>query len=87
MWGVLLALLAASWKGADMRPLELIRSGGNIAEYVHGFFPPQAADWRSDLSELLVTVEIALWGTALSAVLGVPFAMRPLKSSVPSSSR
>ena len=43
MWGLLLALLAASWKGADMRPLELIRSSGNIAEYVHGFFPPHSS--------------------------------------------
>ena len=75
MWGVLLALLAASWKGADMRPLELIRSSGNIAEYVHGFFPPQFTDWRNDLSELLVTLEIALWGTALAVACSVPLAL------------
>ena len=75
MWGVLLAALAASWKGADMRPLELIQSSGNIAQYVHGFFPPQFTDWRNDLSELLVTVEIALWGTALAVVCSVPLAL------------
>ena len=75
LWGVLLAMLAASWKGADMRPLELIRSSGNIAEYVHGFFPPQFTDWRNDLSELLVTVEIALWGTALAVVCSMPLAL------------
>ena len=75
MWGALLAMLAASWKGADMRPLELIQSSGNIAEYVHGFFPPQFSDWRNDLSELLVTVEIALWGTALAVVCAMPLAL------------
>ena len=31
-WGVLLALLAASWQGADMRPLDLIRDSANMAE-------------------------------------------------------
>ena len=74
-WGVLLALLAASWKGADMRPLELIRSSGNIAQFVGGFFPPQITDWGDDLKELLVTFEIALWGTALAVLCSMPLAL------------
>ena len=40
VWGLLLAVLAASWKGADMRPLDLLRDGGNMGEYARGFFPP-----------------------------------------------
>ena len=75
VWGVLLALLAASWKGADMRPLELIRSSGNIAQFVNGFFPPQITDWIDDLKELLVTFEIALWGTALAVLCSMPLAL------------
>ena len=74
-WGVLLALLAASWRGADMRPLDLLRDAGNMAQYAHGFFPPDFADWRTYASELLVTVEIALWGTALAVVCSVPLAL------------
>ncbi len=75
LWGVLAAVLAASWNGADMRPLELIRSAGNMAEFARGFFPPQLTDWRSDLSELLVTFEIALWGTALAVACSMPLAL------------
>ncbi|HYP32595.1 MAG TPA: phosphonate ABC transporter, permease protein PhnE [Burkholderiaceae bacterium] len=74
-WGLLLALLAGSWKGADMRPLELIRSSGNIAQFVDGFFPPQATDWGDDLKELLVTFEIALWGTALAVACAIPLGL------------
>jgi phosphonate transport system permease protein len=74
-WGLLLALLAASWKGADMRPLELVRSGGNIVQFVHGFFPPQVTDWVDDLKELRVTFEIALWGTALAVLCSMPLAL------------
>ena len=74
-WGLLLALLAASWRGADMRPLDLLRDAGNMAQYAHGFFPPDFADWRTYASELLVTVEIALWGTALAVVCSVPLAL------------
>lgn len=39
-WGILLALLAASWNGADMRPLDLLSDSGNMARYAAEFFPP-----------------------------------------------
>lgn len=75
LWGVLLALLAASWRGADMRPLDLLRDAGNIAQYASGFFPPNFGEWRYYLSELIVTLQIALWGTALAVLCSVPLAL------------
>jgi phosphonate transport system permease protein len=75
LWGLLLALLAGSWKGADMRPLDLLRDAGNMAEYARGFFPPDFGDWRHYLAELLVTLQIALWGTVLAIVGSVPLAL------------
>jgi phosphonate transport system permease protein len=75
LWGALLALLAASWRGADMRPLDLLRDAGNMAQYAGGFFPPNFADWRHYLAELVVTLQIALWGTALAIVCSVPLAL------------
>jgi phosphonate transport system permease protein len=74
-WAVLLALLAGSWKGADMRPLDLVRDAGNMAQYARGFFPPDFADWRNCVAELAVTIEIALWGTALAIACSVPLAL------------
>jgi phosphonate transport system permease protein len=74
-WGALLALLAGSWKGADMRPLDLLRDAGNIAQYARGFFPPAFGDWRNYVGELAVTIEIALWGTALAIACSVPLAL------------
>jgi phosphonate transport system permease protein len=71
-WAIVLALLAASWKGADMRPLELIRDSGNMVVYAASFFPPDFSDWRVYLQEMLVTLQIALWGTALAVVCAVP---------------
>ena len=75
MWGLLLALLAGSWHGADMRPLDLWRDAGNMAQYASGFFPPQFGEWRYYLQELVVTLQIALWGTALAIVGSVPLAL------------
>ncbi len=75
MWGVLLALLAASWKGADLRPMALVRDAGNMTEYARGFFPPNFGDWRYYLEELVITLQIAVWGTALAIVCSAPLAL------------
>ena len=82
-WGVVLALLAASWKGADMRPGDLIRDGGNMVEYAAGFFPPNVRDWRTYVTEMLVTLQIALWGTALAVVCAIPFGLLCSSNIVP----
>ena len=74
-WGLVLAILALSWKGADMRPLDLVRDSGNMAKYAVDFFPPNFANWRLYVEEMLVTLEIALWGTALAVVCAVPFGL------------
>jgi phosphonate transport system permease protein len=74
-WGLLLGLLAASWKGADMRPLDLVRDSANMLKYAEDFFPPNFSDWRIYLEEMIVTVEIALWGTALAVVFAVPLGL------------
>jgi phosphonate transport system permease protein len=75
LWGGALAVLAASWKGADMRPFDLFRDAGNMATYASGFFPPNFREWRVYLQEMLVTLEIALWGTALAVVCAIPFGL------------
>jgi phosphonate transport system permease protein len=74
-WGAVLALLAASWKGADMRPGDLLKDAGNMAQYAAGFFPPNFREWRNYLQEMLTTLQIALWGTALAVVCAVPFGL------------
>ncbi len=74
-WGLMLALLAGSWRGADMRPLDLLRDAGNMAEYARGFMPPDFGEWRLYLTELVITLQIALWGTALAIVGSVPLAL------------
>lgn len=75
LWGVLAAILIASWKGADMRPLDLLRDGGNMAQYASGFFPPNFHEWRHYVKEMWITVQIAIWGTVLAVVLAIPFGL------------
>jgi len=82
-WGIVLAVLASSWKGADMRPAELFRDAGNMGTYAAGFFPPNFRDWRIYVSEMVVTLQIALWGTALAVVLAIPFGLLCSANVVP----
>ena len=74
-WGTVLALLAGSWNGADMRPGDLVRDSGNMATYAADFFPPKFTDWRLYLTEMVITLQIALWGTALAVVFAVPMGL------------
>ena len=82
-WGLVLTLLAASWKGADMRPLDLIRDSGNMATYAAEFFPPDFGQWRMFVHEMVITLQIALWGTALAVVTAVPMALLASANLVP----
>ena len=74
-WAAVLAFLGWAWKGAEIRPLDLVRDAGNIATYLSDFFPPDFRDWRIYLREMLVTLHIAVWGTLLAVVAAVPFGL------------
>src|SRR5262245_49351498 len=82
-WGLVLAILAASWKGADIRPADLFRDAGNMRTYAADFFPPNFRDWRIYVSEMLVTLEIAVWGTTLAVALAIPFGLLCSSNVVP----
>ena len=74
-WGVILMLLIWSWQGADMRPMSLIQDSANMATFSRDFFPPNFHDWRIYLKEMVITIQIAIWGTVLAIVCAVPFGL------------
>ncbi len=71
-WGALVAILMWSWDGADMRPMELIRDSDNMVQYLLGFFPPNFTEWEIYVQEMLITIQLAVWGTVLAVVCSVP---------------
>jgi phosphonate transport system permease protein len=75
VWAILLTVLAGSWSGADMRPMELFSDGANMGTYAASFFPPDFSEWRVYLEELLVTLQIAIWGTVLAVICAVPLGL------------
>lgn len=75
VWGGLLALLAWAWQGADIRPFDLVRDSGNIAKLAADFFPPDFRDGGHYVAEMITTLHIALWGTALAVICAVPLGL------------
>jgi phosphonate transport system permease protein len=76
MWLALLGLLVWSWGPVEMfRAGSLVTDWRNMAEFGQAFLRPDFHEWRDYLADMIVTVQIALWGTALAAILGAPFAI------------
>ena len=73
---VLSALLAISYHPAEVYNWTyLFTDAGNMATFVADFLKPNFTDWKFYLDKMLETVFIALWGTVLSIVFGIPFAL------------
>ena len=83
MWAVLLVALMWSWEGADMRPMALYEDAANMAAFIDGFFPPDFYEWPTLLNEMIITVQIAIWGTVLSVICAVPFGIMSSENMVP----
>ncbi len=82
-WGLLLAFLAWSWQGAEMNPAQLWTDSDNMAQFAADFFPPDFTDWRLYLEEMIITVQIAVWGTALAIFFGMPLGIMSSANIVP----
>ncbi|MEI2386254.1 phosphonate ABC transporter, permease protein PhnE [Breoghania sp. JC706] len=76
VWGALAIALVWSWAPAEMgRFTYLFSDSGNMAEYASGFLSPNFHDWDYYVQEMILTVQIALWGTVLAIFFGIPFAI------------
>ena len=65
------------------RPMELITESGNILTLIKDFFPPDFTDWRLYATEMVVTLQVAIWGTLLAVVCAVPLGILSSDNIVP----
>ena len=76
LWLIVLGLLAWSWGPAEMfRAASLFTDWRNMAEFGRAFLHPNFHEWDGYLADMIVTIQIAIWGTTLAAVAGAPFAI------------
>lgn len=75
-WLAVLGLLVWSWGPTEMHKVTLlVTDWRNMAEFASGFLSPNFRHWHSYLGEMVETVQIAVWGTALAVFIGTPFAI------------
>ena len=73
---VLAGLLAWSFGPVEMsKTTLLVTDWRNMAEFLAGFAKPNFRDLDIYLKAMIETVQIAVWGTALAVVVGVPLAI------------
>ena len=84
MWGGLAAALAWGWAPAEIfRAVNLFTDAGNMAEYASGFLQPNFRDLDYYVAEIILTVQIAVWGTVLAVIAAIPFAILSSNNIVP----
>ena len=54
-----------------------------MAQYAREFSHPDFSDWRYYAQEMIVTLQIALWGTFLAAAFAVPLGVLSARNMAP----
>jgi phosphonate transport system permease protein len=76
LWLIVFALLAWSWTPAEMfRVSALFTDWRNMAEFGGAFLKPNFHDWDNYLADMVITIQIAIWGTTLAVIFGIPFSI------------
>lgn len=76
LWLTIAALLVWSWGPTEMRKIGLLFTDWrNMTEFASGFLRPDFSDWDAYAWEMVETVQIAVWGTTLAVLFGIPFAI------------
>ncbi|MGE0233335.1 MAG: phosphonate ABC transporter, permease protein PhnE [Flavobacteriaceae bacterium] len=74
VWLCVIGVLAWAYDPAEVyRWVNLFTDADNMLEYAMGFAEPNFHEWRYYLSEMVLTVQIALWGTGLAILAAIPF--------------
>jgi len=84
LWAVIALLLIWSWGPTEMgRWTYLFTDAGNMATYASGFLNPDFREWRYYLEEMVVTIQIAIWGTFLAVALAIPLGVLSARNMAP----
>lgn len=76
LWLLVVGFLVWSWSPAEMsKASNLFTDWRNMAEFGSAFLRPNFHEWELYLREMVVTIQIAAWGTALAVIFGIPCAI------------
>ena len=84
VWGGLAALLLISAGPVELRRFPLLLSNSqNIRTLGQSFLHPEFAQWRLYVANMWLTLQIALWGTALAILIAAPLGLLAARNISP----
>jgi len=76
LWGGILGLLVIGYHTAEIGKFPLLFSNSeNMRQFGSDFVRPDWSDWKLLVSQMWVTIQIALWGTVLAVLLAIPLGL------------
>lgn len=76
VWGAVIVLLLVAVKPVEMSHVtKLFTNSENMREYGADLLHPNFDLWRLYVAQMWLTIQIAMWGTALAVLIAVPFGL------------
>ncbi|PZT98724.1 phosphonate ABC transporter, permease protein PhnE [Brevundimonas sp.] len=84
VWGGVAAVLLYSIDAVDLGNISRLFAGNDSTQlFVHDLMRPDFSDWRMFVAKMWETIQIALWGTFLAVILGIPLGLAAARNIAP----
>jgi phosphonate transport system permease protein len=76
VWGGVILILMIAFKPVDMAHLpKLFTNSENMRQFGREFLKPDFSQLRLYISQMWLTIQIAMWGTTLAVLIAIPFGL------------
>ena len=84
VWGGVIAVLLYSIDAVDLGNISRLFSGNESTSlFVHDLLRPDFSEWKMFVGKMWETVQIALWGTFLAVLFGIPLGLAAARNMAP----
>jgi len=84
VWGGVIAVLLYSIDAVDLGNISRLFSGNDSTRlFVHDLLRPDFSEWKMFVGKMWETVQIALWGTFLAVLFGIPLGLAAARNMAP----
>lgn len=84
VWGGVVLLLLISFKPVEMQnAVKLFTNSENMRAFGADLLKPDFTEWKLYVGKMWLTMQIALWGTAIATAIAIPFGLACSRNVAP----
>lgn len=84
VWGGVAVVLLYSVNAVDLGNISRLFAGNESTRlFAHDLMRPDFSDWKMFVAKMWETIQIALWGTFLAVILGIPLGLAAARNIAP----